>query len=45
MVNAFLLPEDDRNQKYNLGQNIKITETIALKSRQQGSNQFSCALA
>lgn len=45
VVNAFLLPEDDRNQKYNLGRDVKITETVALKSRQQGSNQFNRAQA
>lgn len=44
-VNAFLLPEDDKNPRYNLGKDIKISETVVLGSRQKGSDKFERAKA
>jgi hypothetical protein len=45
IVNAFLLPEDDENPRYQLGKNIEITETVVLKSKQNGVGEFRRAKA
>ena len=45
IVNAFLLPEDDENPRYQLRKNIEITETVVLKSKQNGVGEFRRAKA
>jgi len=45
VANAFLLPEDDTNPRYELGDDVKITETVRMESRQGGAGKFVPATA